>query len=197
MINQLIESGILKSKSAIKAFNSVKREDFVRPEYREHAYENIPLPMFEMSTISQPLTVAAMTEALDVKKDQKILEIGTGSGYQAAILSILVGPKGKVITIEINEEVYEFGKGNLKDYPNVKTILSDGSLGYAKEAQYDRIVITASASAVPKELIEQLAVGGIMMIPVNDKMFRIIKIGKNKIRKEFMGYYAFVPLREK
>ncbi len=195
LINQLIESGILKSKSVIEAFKKIPRENFVRPEDKEHAYENIPLPIGSYSTISQPLTVAAMTEALSVSRGQKILEIGTGSGYQAAILSILIGNKGKIITLEVNKEVYEFGKQNLKDYKNAETILSDGSVGYEKEALYDRIIVTAAASKMPEELIKQLKVGGILVIPVAEEMFKIIKISETEIKKEFLGNYAFVPLR--
>ncbi len=196
LIKYLIDSGILKSKRVIEAFCSVKRENFVHERDRQEAYENIPLPLAEGSTISQPLTVAAMTEALSVKAGMKVLEIGTGSGYQAAILSKLAGSNGKIITIEINKDVFEFGKNNLKNYSNVKTVLSDGSVGYKKEAPYDRIIVTASASSLPEELISQLKTEGIMIIPVGEEMFKVTKSEK-EIKKEFMGYYAFVPLREK
>src|SRR3989344_9666146 len=145
LIIDLIKSGILKSKSVIEAFRSVKRENFVRKEDKKHAYENIPLTVGAYSTISQPLTVAAMTEALSVKKGQKILEIGAGSGYQAALLSVLVGKTGRVITTEISKEVYEFAKNNLKHCNNVEVIFGDGNKGHEAEAPYDRIIVTASA----------------------------------------------------
>ena len=207
LVNFLVEKGFIKSIKIAEAFSKTDRKKFVRKEHTGSAYENIPLPIasertpdndalhasISISTISQPSTVAAMTEALSVENGQKILEIGTGSGYQSALLSLLVG-SGRIITAEISKEVHEFGKKNLKNYKNVEPILS-GSLGYSKEAPYDRIIVTASASSLPESLIKQLKVGGIMIIPVAEKMFRITKKSETEIKKEFLGYYAFVPLK--
>lgn len=195
LVDFLVGKGFLKSAKIIDTFTKTDRKKFVKKEYIENAYDDIPLPIAPGATISQPSTVAAMTEALDVESGMKVLEIGTGSGYQSALLAELVGGKGKVITIEINKEVYEFGKSNLKNYHIIEAILSDGSLGYEKEAPYDRIIVTAAASTLPEELIKQLKVSGIMIIPIGREMFKIIKISETEIRKEFLGYYAFVPLR--
>lgn len=195
LIQELIEAGALKTKEIIDAFQAVPREDFVPAEYGRHAYDNYPLPIAAGQTISQPLTVAAMTEALEPSKGQKILEVGSGSGYQAAILSKLVGPKGKIITTEIIPELFEFAKKNLKNYKNVIVINVDGSLGYKEEAPYDRIIVTASAPAVPKPLTEQLKAGGRFVIPVNDRMLLIEKNGRTK--ETFIGFYVFVPLTGK
>ncbi len=196
LINSLIQSGVLKTKEIIEAFIAVKREEFVLPQYKDYAYADEPLPILAGQTISQPYTVAAMTEALHPEKGQKILEIGTGSGYQAAILAEIVGKKGMVITTERIKELFEFANNNLKKSGcvNVIAINADGTAGYAKHAPYDRIIVTASSPEVPKPLIEQLKAGGRMVIPVGDEMFLIEKISKTETRKTFLGYYAFVPL---
>lgn len=195
LIRELIDSGFLKSRTVIEAFRKVPREEFVLPEYRRYAYANEPLPIKEGQTISQPLTVAAMTEALDVKKGQKILEIGAGSGYQAAILSVLVGSKGRIITTERLSALFEFAKANLQrcGCKNVTVMLHDGSQGYGKEAPYDRIIVTASAPKIPEPLINQLKAGGKMVIPVGDEMFLVMKTKKG-FEKTSLGYFVFVPL---
>ncbi len=195
LLKELIEYGCLKSKEIISAFRKVKRENFVQSLYRKYAYVNEPLPIEEGQTISQPLTVAVMTEALHPKKGNKILEIGSGSGYQAAILSEIIGARGRVITIERIKTLFDFASANLKDYKNVTVIHGNGSGGYEKEAPYDRIIVTASAKKIPEELIKQLKPNGRMVIPVGNEMFLLKKTG-SKIEKIFLGYYAFVPLIE-
>lgn len=196
LINSLINEGILSTKEIIAAFRKVKREDFVQPQYREYVYADEPLPIIEGQTISQPYTVAAMTEALQPAAGQKILEIGAGSGYQAAILSEIIGEKGKIITTERIEKLAEFATKNLRKARcmNVIVINFDGTQGYEKEAPYERIIVTARAPDIPKALIDQLKVNGIMVIPVEDQLLRIRKTEKGNIEKTFLGYYAFVPL---
>jgi len=196
LINSLAEEGVLKTKEIIEAFKAVKREEFVLAKYKDYAYVDEPLPIMEGQTISQPYTVAAMTEALQPQKGQKILEIGAGSGYQAAILAEIVGSKGKVVTIERIKELFDFATENLKKsgYTNVIVINADGTLGCKKYAPYDRIIVTASAPDIPKSLVEQLKIGGRMVIPVGDEMLLIEKISKAKTKRTFLGYYAFVPL---
>ncbi len=196
LIRELIEDGWLKTRAVIEAFQKVPRENFVPPAYKKYAYANEPLPIAAGQTISQPLTVAVMTEALAARNGDKLLEVGTGSGYQAAILSEIVGPNGKVITTEIIPELFMSAKENLKDYKNVVVLNIDGSLGYSKEAPYDRIIVTASAPNIPEPLVEHLKDGGRLIIPVGDRMMLIEK-EKNKIKETFLGYYAFVPLRGK
>ncbi len=177
----------IKDKKVIRAFEEVDRSDFVPEAYRRYAYIDDPLPIAEGQTISQPLTVALMTEALDIRKNHKILEVGTGSGYQAAILSRLCK---RVFTTEIRKELFEFASKNLRNYRNVKVMLADGSLGYGKEAPYDRIIVTASAPHIPGPLLKQLKRSGKMVIPVGDDMFLI-----KGNRKTHLGYFSFVPLR--
>ena len=197
LIDYMVKAGTLKSKTIIKAFRSVAREKFVLPEYKKHAYIDEPLPILADQTISQPTTIAIMTEALEPKTGQKILEIGAGSGYQAAILSKIVGPKGKIYTIERIKELYAFAAKNLQSYRNVEIILGDGSKGYAKFSPYDRIIVTAGTPKIPKILFKQLKEGGIMIVPIgpgaNQKMFKIEKVN-NKMKTKDIGYFRFVPL---
>ncbi|MBI5332951.1 MAG: protein-L-isoaspartate(D-aspartate) O-methyltransferase [Candidatus Aenigmarchaeota archaeon] len=216
-VKELVSEGYLNKKEVIDAFIDVPREEFVPKEYRAYAYINEPVSIGSGQTISQPLTVAVMTEVLDVKKGMKVLEIGTGSGYQAAILSRIVGNNGIVISVERIGELAEFARNNLMkcNCSNVVVIEGDGSLGYEKQAPYDRIIVTASSPSIPEKLVEQLKINiqqagydkngsclsgkshdknGKMVIPVGDEMFLIIKITESKIKKEFLGYFAFVPL---
>ena len=168
LIRELIEEQWLRTKAVIRAFKKVPRENFVPEDQKKYAYVNYPLPIAAGQTISQPLTAAVMTESLAARGGDKVLEVGTGSGYQAAILSEIVGPTGKIITTEIIPELYDFSKRNLANYKNVSLLNVDGSVGYDKEAPYDKIIVTASAPKVPKPLIEQLKDGGRLVIPVGD-----------------------------
>ena len=194
LIRELIEEKWLATRSVIEAFKKVPREDFIPAEQKRFAYVNTSLPIAAGQTISQPLTVAVMTESLAARPGDKVLEIGAGSGYQAALLSEIVGPTGKIITTEIISELFEFAKKNLSDYKNVTVLNIDGSLGCEKYAPYDRIIVTASAPRIPGLLIEQLKDNGRLVIPVGDKMI-IIEKQNGEIKETFLGYYAFVPLR--
>ena len=192
--------GIVKDSNILKALRDVKREDFVLDEHRKMAYVDCALPIMVGQTISQPTTVAIMTSLLQPKKGQKILEIGTGSGFQAAILSKVVGNEGEVYTIEILNGVYNYAKKNLINFKNVEVFLGDGSTGLEKYAPFDRIIVTAGAPEIPKELVKQLKVGGVMVIPVGrvEQKMVVIKKKRDGIVEENHGYFVFVPLvREK
>jgi len=201
LIKHLIEVGALKTPKIIEAFKKIPRHFFVRKDYLKYAYEDIPLPTFNGQTISQPYTIAIMTESLNPKSGEKILEIGSGSGYQAALLGFCVGKKGKVITIELEKELVEFSKKNIKKVKlkNVKIIHGDGKKGYPKEAPYDKCMITAACDEVPKAVIDQVKINGRIVAPVNNlfgqRMMIIDKIGKNKFKKRDLGSFIFVPLR--
>ena len=194
LLDELIQNKKLKTKAVIEAFRKVPREDFVPSDYKKHAYVDEPLPIGSGQTISQPQTVAAMTESLDVKEGNIVLEVGAGSGYQAAILSEITGPNGRVITTEIIPHVYDFAKKNLSGYKNVSVVNIDGSLGY--DGKYDRILVAASAPRIPQPLIDCLKDGGRMIIPVGDRMM-LIKKDNGKTTEKFLGYYSFVPLTGK
>lgn len=200
LIQSIAARGYLKTQRVIDAFRKVPRENFVLPEHVKHAYLDTPLPIGQGATISQPLTVAYMTESLDVKDGQKILEIGAGSGYQAAILSVL-NPNGKVYTIENIPELVEFAKKNLKDYKNVEVVLGDGSLGYKKASPYDRIIATCYCIEIPKPWVEQLKENGKLVTPVGGHFFQQLflyeKKGGELVETNLNFPCAFVPLRGK
>ena len=201
---QLIEhwtsSGIVKDKKVIEAFRKVPRELFVAEERKEESYGDYPLPIGEGQTISQPTTVMIMTQALELKEGDKVLEVGSGSGYQAAIIANIVGDNGKVISTEIVDELVESAKSNIKKLKlkNVEIIKHDGSKGYDKEAPYDKIIITAACPKIPKKVISQLKENGIIVAPVGNMneqaMIKGRKI-KEELVEENLGNFMFVPLK--
>lgn len=192
-------TGTITDKAVIKAFNAVKREDFVLPENKEEVYEDRPLPIGYDATISQPTTVLLMLQWLEIKPGNKILEIGTGSGWNAALISKIVRSKSFVYTTEVVPELVEFAKNNLKKakIKNVKVILADGSAGLPDDSQFDRIIVTASCPSIPKPLIEQLKDPGILIAPVGPQYTQeMIKLKKEngKTYIENLGSFVFVPL---
>ncbi len=197
LVKKMVNSGVLKTESIIRAFNKVDRKNFCMKEHEELAYVDNPLPILAGQTISQPTTVAIMTEAISPSKGDRVLEIGTGSGYQAAIISEIIKP-GKVYTIERVGELVKFAKNNLKKYNNVEVIYKDGSEGLEEKSPFDCIIITAGAPKIPKVLIKQLNVNGRMILPVgennyNQKMKLIIN-KKDGFEEIDLGNFAFVPL---
>ena len=195
-----IRNGIIKDNIVIKVFMRVKRELFVPEEYKMHAYGDYPVPIPGGQTISQPTTVMLMTEALEVKPGNKILEVGAGSGYQAAILSKLVGNNGKIITTEIVKELIDYASSNLKksNISNVKLIHTDGSQGYEREAPYDRIIVTAACPEMPEPLVEHLKENGIIVAPIGSRYSQEVIKGKkikDELVTETLGDFVFVPLR--
>ena len=202
LITHMKGIGRLKSKDIEESLRNIKRHNFVPEKAHDMAYEDMPLSIGKDQTISQPSTVVVMTEALDVKLGDNILEIGTGSGWQAAILARLTGSTGKVYTVEIIPELAESARKNLTKQKslNVKLICGDGSIGLEKYAPYDRIIVTAACPEIPKPLLEQLKVGGIMVIPVGNvylQKMNIVKKTEKGIEKEEIGSFMFVPLRGK
>src|SRR3989338_5014118 len=165
LINYWQKDCIITDKKLLKAFSAVDREKFILPGYLSEAYGDYPLPISAGQTISQPTTVMLMIEALELKKTDKVLEVGAGSGWCAAIMSRLCK---KVITTEIIPELVGFAKENIKkcNIKNVEIIDWDGSQGYEKEAPYNKIMLTAACPSLPKQCIEQLKENGIIIAPV-------------------------------
>ena len=207
MKNKLIEhwrsTGTVKDEKILSAFRKIKRENFILDDYLNEAYGDYPLPILKGQTISQPTTIMMMTQALEPKPGQKILEVGAGSGYQAALLAEVVGSggkNGKVITTEIIPELAEFAKRNIEKagIKNVEVVHADGSKGYEKEAPYDRIMITAACPKFPEHLLKQLKTNGIIVAPVaamfDQVMIKAIK-HKDSVEKRKLGFFRFVPLR--
>ncbi|MFC1768122.1 protein-L-isoaspartate(D-aspartate) O-methyltransferase [Nanoarchaeota archaeon] len=184
----------------LEAFEEINREDFVTDELKGKAYKDVPLPILRGKTISQPTTVMIMTSLLNLKEGEKVLEVGTGSGYQAAIIAKIIGPKGKVISTEVVPELVNFARENLKkaNLKNVKILEEDGSKGCKKEAPFDKVIITAACKEFPHELIDQMKENGIIVGPVGDKhqqeLVRGIKEKGGKLSLEFFGPFLFSPM---
>jgi len=197
LVKELIEHGWLKSPEIINAFKFVKRQDFVID--KSLANVNSALPIGYGQTISQPLVVAFMLEKLEPRVGEKILDVGSGSGWTTALLSYLVGEKGKVIALEIIKELKEFGEKNLFKYNFINKgiaefYLADGRKGWNKKAPYDKILCSAEAKELPSELKKQIKIGGRIVIPISNSICVFDKIsGKEFLKKCYPGF-VFVPL---
>jgi protein-L-isoaspartate(D-aspartate) O-methyltransferase len=198
MVERQIRARGIRDKKVLDAMRSVLRHRFVPESHRNLAYADSPLPIGLDQTISQPFIVAYMTEAADISRDDRVLEIGTGSGYQAAVLGEIAR---EVYTIEIVPELAERSTRVLNElgYKNVFVREGNGYLGWPEKAPFDAIVVTAAPDEVPKALIEQLAVGGIMVIPVGtsyQEMMLITKTRKGITEKRTIPV-RFVPMTGK
>jgi len=193
---ELRPAGITDER-VLSAMRKVRREKFIPDSLRDRAYGNYPLPIGENQTISQPYIVALMTQALSIKSNDKILEIGTGSGYQAAILAELASI---VYTIERLETLSNRARTNLysQGYNNIYLIVGDGTKGLEEYAPYDKIMVTAAAPHVPEPLLSQLANGGKLVIPVGNRFVQdlqlVEKAQNGRIYKSSLGGCRFVPL---
>ncbi len=198
LINYLRNSRFLTDDNVESAFRNIPRHEFVLTSELNRAYYNEPLSIMKNQTISQPGVVSRMTEWLDIKDGQKILEIGTGSAWQTAIISYLVGT-GTVYSIERHSELVKFARENLEKFhlDNAHVILGDGSLGYPQASPYDRIIITAACTEIPLPLLEQLAENGLIIAPVGDSSQSLVLLKKTSggiIEIKNQSNYIFVPL---
>jgi protein-L-isoaspartate(D-aspartate) O-methyltransferase len=199
LISRWSGTKFVKNRKIIDAFIKIPREEFVPAEFRFQAYNDTALPTYEGQTISQPTTIMIMMDSLELTKKDKVLEIGAGSGYQAALLSLLCK---KVYSFENNKTLVEFARKNLEkiNIKNAEVIFGDGSLGYEKAAPYDKIIVTAACPVIPEPLIKQLKEKGIIVAPVGNpfscQMIKGRKI-KGKLNTESLGYFSFVPLKGK
>ena len=172
LVTNLIRTGVLETKEITDAFLHVDRKNFVLSEYEDEAYGDYPLPIGYGQTISQPTTVAMMLEWLQPKKGEKILDVGSGSGWTTALLADIVGPAGKVFGVEIVPELVAFGQKNLdkSNCPKANILQAGEKLGLPQEAPFDRILVSAAGRVIPKELVDQLKIGGTMVIPVGSSI---------------------------
>jgi len=206
LVEMLVLEGVIRSEKVKRAILKVPRELFVPEPYRRYAYVDTPLPIGKGQTISAPHMVALMCELLDLDEGMKVLEIGTGSGYHAAVIAEIIAPKGsnnpgKVYSIERIPELAEFARRNLEKAgyaDRVVVIVGDGTLGYPEEAPYDRILVTAAAPDVPEPLLQQLKIGGKLVIPIGSKfmqyLYVIEKTGEKEIKATKTTPCMFVPL---
>lgn len=196
MVDQQIRNRGIRNTKVLGALRNVKRHLFVPEKYRHLAYSDRPLPIGHQQTISQPYIVALMTDYLELKEDEKVLEIGTGSGYQAAVLAEIVD---HVYSVEIVEPLAQRARGVLSElgYDNVHIRIGDGYKGWQEHAPYDAIIVTASPSDVPPPLKEQLAEGGRMVIPVGGPVFQKLVLLRKKdgqVKQTDVTSVRFVPM---
>ena len=194
-----IKSKGITNERVIDAIGKIPRHLFLDKAFEEWAYKDQAFPIGQGQTISQPYTVAYQTELIDPQPEDKILEIGTGSGYQACVLALL---SKKVYSIERQKALFDNTNAFLKSigFERIRTLYGDGYLGAPRFAPFDKILITAGATRVPEKLLEQLKVGGIMVIPLgsgDDKtMTRITRVGEDEYKTERFGLFRFVPFKE-
>ncbi|MDP6358673.1 MAG: protein-L-isoaspartate(D-aspartate) O-methyltransferase [Planctomycetota bacterium] len=195
LVNGKLRKAGIKDPQVIAAMLKVPRHELVPKNLRQHAYLDRPLPIGEDQTISQPYIVAYMTEQLKLKGDERVLEIGTGSGYQAAVLAEIAK---EVYTIEIVRKLGERAKRDLTrlGYKNIHFFIGDGYRGWPKKAPFDAIIITAAPDHIPQPLVDQLAVGGRMILPVGDRWQELILVTRDKdgVKKQKLIGVRFVPM---
>lgn len=198
LVNTLIKKGIT-NQNVLNAINTVPRHLFLDKAFEEWAYKDQALPIKADQTISHPYTVAFQTQLLDPHPDEKVLEIGTGSGYQACVLSLLCK---KIYSIERQIELFDDTNILLRNigFHKIRTLYGDGYKGAPRFAPFDKILVTAGANHIPKALMNQLKIGGYLVIPVGDgdnkNMIRIIKTSPNNSIKESHGVFQFVPFKK-
>ena len=195
MIDTLYQKGI-KDERILNAFNAVPRHLFLDKAFEEWAYTDKAFPIGNKQTISQPFTVAYQTDLLEIKRGDKVLEIGTGSGFQAAILAAL---GARVLTVERQELLYKKTSELLikLGFDTIRTFLKDGMDGLPKYAPFDKIIVTAAANEIPTALLSQLKIGGILIIPIGkerQQMCKIIKESAKQYKRIYLDYFKFVPL---
>ena len=196
IVDNMISSGMVESPFIIDAFRTIDRKYFVPDEHAEDCYVDAPLPIGHYQTISQPSTVAFMLERLDPQDGNSVLDIGSGSGWTTALLCYIVGEKGSVTGLERVDALVEQGKDNLSKFrfgSHCQIEKAGEKLGLPGK-QFDRILVSAAADETPEELFAQLKIGGILVIPIRESIFKFTKISETKIEEEEYYGFVFVPL---
>lgn len=200
LIQSLKDKGVLCSENIADALSAVLREDFVIPEFRDETYADMALPIGGGQTISQPYTVVFMLELLKIQEGNRVLEAGYGSGWQTALISYLVGEKGRVYAFEIAEELCRFGKENFKKYPELSAraelYCRSSEFGFPSLAPFDRIIAAAEVKTVPEAWREQLAAGGRMIYPQGNALVLEEKQDNGAFTAESYHGFVFVPFIE-
>jgi protein-L-isoaspartate(D-aspartate) O-methyltransferase len=202
LISNLLEMGYIKTDIVKDAMIKVPREEFMTPETRNYAYLDRPIPLKHGQTISAPHMVAILCEKMALEKGMNVLEIGTGFGYNAAVVAEVIGPEGHVYTIERIEKLKNIAEQNIRRTgysDNITVILGDGTKGYPEKAPYDRIYATASAPKIPEPLKEQLKIGGRLLTPIGQdtsvqELLCLNRVGENQFKSYNLGGVVFVPM---
>jgi protein-L-isoaspartate(D-aspartate) O-methyltransferase len=180
------------------AFEAVRRRDFLREDQRANAELDQALPIGFRQTNSQPRTVANMLTLLDAREGDRVLDVGSGSGWTTALLGVLVGPTGRVFGVELVPELVDWSRENMSSHPMPWTSIHQarqGQLGLPDEAPFDRILVSAEADELPQALVDQLVVGGTMVVPVGGRLLLVERRSRDDVAVHPHGHYAFVPLR--
>lgn len=196
LVKHLKQAGVLKTGAIKEAFRLIDRADFVPKEYKEDSYGDFPIPIGYGQTISQPYTVVFMLELLVPKSGEYVMDIGSGSGWTTALLAQLVGEHGKVFGVEIVPELVLFGSKNLTKYAfeQARIMQAGKNVGLPDKGPFDKILVSAAAEVMPKELVNQLRIGGVIVIPVQDAILKVTRVSKSETDTERYEGFAFVPL---
>ncbi len=199
LIRHLCGSGVLRTPAIIQAFIDIDRAKFTPAEHRAHAYEDVSIPLAPGSSMSQPSVVAFMLELLQPRPNNTVLEVGSGSGYQTALLGKLVHPHGKVFAVEVQPNMAELTRSNMEPckLPHVSCIEGSGAHGIPEHAPFDRVVVGAAASKFPEDLRAQLAVGGRLVVPIGNETQDVVvmmRLSDQEYDEERYPGFSFVPL---